>query len=105
MSWCQEMAQLKRMEIHQIRFDSLEQYMRVPIAFEVRWRLLIDSFEVTEVQQPWIKDYDAYPDEGPRSYASRFDVSSWGLLAAFDGFRILGGIMLAFRCPAFELLE
>jgi len=92
------------MEIQELKFDSVDRYTQVPIAFEVGERFFIGG-DVTAINVPWVKDYDAYPGEGPRSYASWFDISNWGILAAFEGSRILGGVMLAFRCPEFDLLD
>ena len=47
----------------------------------------------------YIKDYDAIPGEGPDTWMSRWDLSHWGVLAAFeDGVRV-GGAAIAWRTP------
>jgi GNAT superfamily N-acetyltransferase len=54
---------------------------------------------------PWWKDYDAIKGEGPTRWAKRFDVTSWGLIAAHDGEERLGGAVLAFGSRDIGMLE
>jgi GNAT superfamily N-acetyltransferase len=54
---------------------------------------------------PYLKDYDALPGEGPRSWARRFDVASWKLIVARVGDRWLGGAVIARHTAALDLLE
>lgn len=54
--------------------------------------------------QPYRKDYDAAEGAAPASWASRFDVSNWGVISAWrEGARI-GGAVLAWRTPALYML-
>ena len=57
------------------------------------------------VEVPWGKDYDALPGNHPTAWASRFDLSSWGLLSAHLDGRLVGGAVVAFRTPGVDLLE
>ncbi|MBA3652614.1 MAG: GNAT family N-acetyltransferase [Actinobacteria bacterium] len=52
----------------------------------------------------WVKDYDA-TDGGPREWASRFDVSNWGLLGAYEDGRRIGGTVIAFGTPNLHRLR
>lgn len=96
------------MIVKELGFGAAQEYMRVPIAFEVRQRFVIlddGQFGVRSEDPPWLKDYDDYAGEGPIAYAARFDVSRWGVLAAFDDSAIVGGAILAFGSPDFDLLD
>ena len=78
----------------------LDQHREIPIAFEVTIALEVslrqgglDGFDIHEepVEVPWTKDYDAIEGEGPTHWATRFDVSNWCLLAAYDAELRVGG--------------
>jgi GNAT superfamily N-acetyltransferase len=92
--------------------DDLVAYARIPIAFEVRSVLDVTDdgaggFSLTErpVATPWIKDYDAVPGEGPLAWAARWDLSRWGVLAAFLGAARVGGCAVARDTPGVEMLS
>ena len=96
-------------EILQERVELLVDYEKVPITFWVRSRLLI-NFDVSGVtlnekvaEEPYLKDYDAY--ERPSKWPSRFDMSNWGIFAAFDDGNRIGGAVAAWKTPGLELLE
>jgi len=82
-----------------------EEYMRVPIAFEVRSVFDIGpGLELAERKvQPYIKDYDA--DESPATWSERFDLSRWEFFAAFLDGRRVGGAVLALDTPGIDMLE
>lgn len=64
------------------------------------------TFEEQPVAEPWTKDYDAIKGDGPTRWATRFDVSTWGLLAAFDGGgERIGGTVVAFGSPSVNMLD
>jgi GNAT superfamily N-acetyltransferase len=52
---------------------------------------------------PYRKDYDAI--ERPVSWAAKFDISKWGLLAAMIGTERVGGAVIAFDTPELQMLE
>ena len=58
---------------------------------------------------PYVKDYDRtseeWPARWPARWLGRWDTSAWGLLAAFDGSRRVGGALLARRTPNVNMLE
>jgi GNAT superfamily N-acetyltransferase len=87
--------------------DDLQRHGETSIAFEVTAVFEADlldaglggiSLAERPIDVPWVKDYDAAGD-GPRRWASRFDVSNWGLLGAYDGERRIGGAVIAFDTP------
>lgn len=92
---------------------SLADHASIPIAYEVRSVLDVSGsgdesgFVLTErrLDTPYLKDYDAIPGEHPSGRPARFDVSSWGLLAARVEGRRVGGAAVAFRTPGLDLLE
>jgi streptothricin acetyltransferase len=93
---------------------ALGEYGRVPIAFEVD-RVLdvavrhdgLDGFVLSErrLEVPYIKDYDAIAGEGPSTWATRFDLSNWGLMTAHVEGQRVGGAVIAFNTPHVTMLE
>ncbi len=57
------------------------------------------------VEAPWVKDYDAIRGEGPTGWASRFDLTNWGLISAHEGSRRVGGAVIAFDTAGVSMLE
>jgi len=57
------------------------------------------------VAVPYLKDYDAVQSNDPSSWPLRFDLTNWGLLGAYDGTRRIGGAVLAYDTPGFDLLS
>lgn len=86
----------------------------VPIAFLVEHVLDVTLVEeglggvvMSEraVEAPWIKDYDAIEGEGPTRWATRFDVTNWGLISAHEAGRRVGGAVVAFDTAGVSMLE
>jgi len=95
-------------EVIQESIASLPDYEKVPISFWVRARFLIGSDKINpqlidEPVEPYLKDYDLY--ERPSLWRERFDTSNWGIFAAFEGERRLGGAAAAWKSPGVEMLE
>lgn len=100
------------MQIITIPPSRLDDYARVPIAFEVQ-----TVFEVQLVHQglggiglheqsvePYVKDYDEL--HSPLSWPARFDMKNWGLFLAVEaGGAPLGGAILARDTPGVDMLE
>lgn len=91
----------------------LERHGEISIAFEVRSVFEVELLEAglggvllieRPVDAPWLKDYDA-TDGGPTRWASRFDVSHWGLLGAYEDGRRIGGAVIAFDTPNLHMLR
>jgi GNAT superfamily N-acetyltransferase len=57
------------------------------------------------VAAPYLKDYDADSEGGPRKWPQEFDVTAWGVIAAFDGARRIGGVVVAFDTAGLIMLE
>jgi len=79
--------------------DVLQTYARIPIAFEVRSRLIptapdIAALHTTPVDPPYTKDYDALPNQAPTAWPTRHDVTRWLVFIALDGSTPLGGAVL-----------
>jgi len=93
---------------------ALAEYARVPIAFEVRERLAVETPEAglaglrlvpERVVPPYVKDYDADPDHNPTAWPRRFDVTSWGILTAWVGSERAGGTVVVWRAADVEMLQ
>lgn len=90
----------------------LGDYARIPIAFEVNQLLDVAGDAVTGltlIPRPltpsYVKDYDATVGEHPVNWPNRFDVSRWGVLAAFDHGDRVGGAVIAYDTPALDMLD
>lgn len=96
------------MEIREEPLDRVMEHERIPIAFTCTSRLdaaqLLKGNWVETLVTPWQKDYDGYPEDLPRATVARFP-GKWGLIAAFEGEKRLGGILLLTDAPSFDLLE
>jgi len=106
------------MMIEEIRPDRLPEYARIPIAFEVRSVLQVDSIESgwgigsgglrlaeKPVPQPYIKDYDSYDEDGPLTWARDFNLTNWGFLLAVEDDQPVGGAAIAYATPGVYMLE
>jgi GNAT superfamily N-acetyltransferase len=100
-----------RVKVNEEPMTALGKYATIPIAFEVSAVFDVSDggaggFVLTErrLDAPYVKDYDA-AGENPARWASRFDLSHWGLLAARAGERLVGGAAVAFDDPGLDLLE
>lgn len=90
----------------------MDEYARVPIAFEVRGVLEIEVLDggggllmaERAVASPWVKDYDA-GEERPQRWARRFDVRNWRVFEARSGGQLVGGAVVAWDTPGVNMLE
>lgn len=100
-------------EVREEPASILADFARIPISFEVGSVCDVTgpddagAFVLAErrLADPWVKDYDADSGEGPTRWAHRFDLSSWGFLAARTGGRLVGAAAVAFDTPGVEMLE
>jgi GNAT superfamily N-acetyltransferase len=93
---------------------ALAEHARISIAFQVD-RVLdlaledggLSGFVLSEraLDAPYVKDYDAIAGEGPTRWAKRFNLSKWGLIAAFSGGQRIGGAVIAFDTTDVHMLE
>ena len=82
----------------------LEEYVRVPIAFRVEHRYRVECVRqglgglilIEEDIVPYVKDYDALAG-GPLSWQQRWNMSHWGILAAYEEGRRVGGAVIAWK--------
>lgn len=94
--------------------SSLVEYASVPIAFEVRERFAVQApaaglgglrLSIEPVPVPYVKDYDALPENHPTSWAAVFDLAPWGILSAWRNGARVGGAVVAWRTPSLEVLD
>ena len=103
-----------QIEVVEETIEVLKEYSSISIAFEVRSMLEVTVLEdglhgfllkERAVDPPWIKDYDSIEDEGSTSWARRWDIANWGVLAAYDQGQRAGGCVLAYDTPGVYFLE
>ena len=82
--------------------DCLEEYAKVPTRFEVCSVFQFDGddpqaagIKEQTAAVPWTKDYDAVAGEQPPFWAKRWDLSEWGILAAYVEGQRVGGCAVA----------
>lgn len=101
-------------DIVQEASESLAEYASISIAFHVtevldREALRADASRFAlltqRVEHPYEKDYDAYPGNAPLDWPARFNVSEWGLFAAYVGGERVGGAVMIANDANFDLLE
>ena len=101
-------------EVREQQMTAVEDYTTVSIAFQVNAILEVaekdggpGEFILTErsLDVPYVKDYDAIDGEEPEQWATRFDVSNWGMFAARVEGKRVGGAVVAFNTPGFVMLE
>jgi GNAT superfamily N-acetyltransferase len=98
--------------IEQIGTERLEQYAKIPIAFEVKSvlevRLIRNGLGGMELHEkpvhPYLKDYDAV-GESPADWPKEFDVSKWGFFLAKLGQQAVGGAAVALDTTGVFMLE
>ncbi|MBW2240603.1 MAG: GNAT family N-acetyltransferase [Deltaproteobacteria bacterium] len=102
------------MEIREESLAHLEAHARIEIAFEVT-RVFdlrvrdqgLGGFDLIErsVLPAYPKNYDAAPGSHPTEWGSRFDLTHWGLVSAWEGEQRLGGAVIAFDTKGLQMLE
>jgi GNAT superfamily N-acetyltransferase len=94
--------------------DHLDEHAKIPIAFKVERILSVSALasglagirlSETAVEKAWVKDYEAIKGEGPTGWPKRFDTSNWGLIAAHDGRKRVGGAVIAYNTAGVHMLE
>ena len=102
------------MEIREESLSYLEEYARVPIAFEVSSILDLSiaddglggfGLHDRPVTPAFLKDYDAIPGNRPTDWTRRFDLSNWGLLSAREDGECVGNAAIAIKTPGLFMLE
>ncbi len=99
------------MEIVEIIPSRLDDYARIPIAFEVRTALDLELVQSglggillhERPVSPYLKDYDLL--DSPLNWPRQFDLKNWGLFLALDGLEPLGGAAVAWNTNGVHMLE
>ena len=101
-----------KIDVREQGVSVIPQYATIPIAFEVTSVLDIEQdkdgmFELKErrLDHPYIKNYDAIDEEGPRHWARRVDISNWGIFTAHLNSQHVGGAVVAFKTPGLMMLD
>ncbi len=90
--------------------ENLAAYGSIPIAFSVESELRVVPQEgglgglllAEEKVRPYVKDYDA-ESGGPKHWPDRWNLSGWGIFAAFEHGRRVGGAAVAHGEPSVVL--
>src|SRR3954471_22009623 len=77
----------------------LEQYGKIPIAFEATHRVVGPDLRVETLARPFVKDYDALPRNHPSQWPLLFDVSRWWIATARDGEIRVGSAIVIVETP------
>jgi GNAT superfamily N-acetyltransferase len=92
------------LEIKDVGFNAIDVYATIPISFQVRSRLRLPDLEEFPVG-PYLKDYDAHENERPTALPQRFDTTNWGVLLACVDDVPVGGCIIAWNSPGFDMLR
>ncbi len=94
--------------------DALDEYASIPISYSVVELLDPDlpadadsllPLVLRTPAEPIVKDYDAQPGNHPGDWPLRFDVRSWGFLAAYSRGDRVGGAVVISQCPDIDMLD
>jgi ribosomal protein S18 acetylase RimI-like enzyme len=103
-----------KIDIRQEPISRLADYAKIPIAFEVdRVFDVVDDPRAAgghrlierAIERPYVKDYDAIPDNRPKDWPRHFDLSNWILLFARVEEKHVGGALLGFNTPVISLFD
>lgn len=92
----------------------LPEYGKVSIAFLVETIFRVELIEnglggiklfEENVENPFVKDYDAIEGNQISLLDKEFDLSNWGILSAFDDDKRIGGAIIAWNSPQVLMLE
>lgn len=108
------LGNVSELRVEEESISRLDEHASIPSAFVVT-RVLdvsvsnsgLDGILLREsvLDAPWIKDYDALKGEGPTRWPKHFDVSNWGLLAAYRDNERVGGAAIAYKTANLHMLE
>src|SRR5436853_4173548 len=102
-----------KIEIKEESLATFREYAGIAIAFKVDKvfdikELRNDSGKFSLIERvlpvPYVKDYDAISGEHPVQWAKRFDISNWGVFAAWTEGKRIGGAVVFFDTPELAVL-
>jgi ribosomal protein S18 acetylase RimI-like enzyme len=100
-------------ELREASISALDAHAAVPIGFTVDSVLDVvqidggvGGIELVErrLDQTYVKDYDADEHSGAAGWATRFDLTNWGLILASSDDEPVGGAVIAWDCPELYML-
>jgi len=103
-----------RIQVREESISALPDYSELPQRLTVRERFIVVpigdgtwglALELETVAPPFVKDYDRDNGHGPQGWAAQWDLSNWGVLAAFDGPIRIGGALIAWDTPGIQILD
>ncbi len=92
-----------RIDVREETMASMEAYARISTAFRVERQFVLSGdpsmpsgvrLDEVSVAEPFVKDYDALPDNHPTDWPRRLDSTRWSVFAAFVGDTRVGGAIL-----------
>ncbi len=92
-----------RIDVREESMAFMEAYARISTAFGVERQFALSSdpaepsgvrLDEVSVARPFVKDYDALPDNHPMDWPRRLDTTRWRVFAAFVGDTRVGGAIL-----------
>jgi ribosomal protein S18 acetylase RimI-like enzyme len=98
------------LNIHRLTPTDFKLYSAIPSKFlvEAVYRVVLPSnnnsiLQLVEekVEQPFTRDYNQTGDDNPTAWAERYDLSRWGIFAAFESDYPIGGATIALDGPIF----
>ena len=102
------------LEIRVESVESLGAHMGISIAFQVEkvLEVLIDKSGIQgmalrerPVTVPYLKDNDTIFADDPTSWSKRFDLTNWGVIAAYQDAMRVGGAVIAFNTANLWMLD
>ncbi len=99
-------------KVVEVCIEQLPEFGRIPIRFDVKSVFRVHgndprtaSLVEEDADPPWSKDYDTVVGDRPSDWPKRWDISEWGLVAAYLEDQHAGGCVLALSTDGFNLLE
>lgn len=101
-------------EIREESIDWLHEHAQISIAFKVESVLALTTanhglgglyLKECQLNEPYVKDYDVLPNCHPSYWAAQFDMTNWGIFSAKVQGVAVGGAVVAWDSPGFEMLE
>jgi GNAT superfamily N-acetyltransferase len=105
---------LQDIELREEPILNLADYGSISIAFEIERVLeptLVEQglggilFRAVDAESRHWKDYDTIPGNAPADWPKRFNVTSWGLIAARLHGELVGAAVVAYDSPGVVMLE
>lgn len=93
-------------------YDLLNDYAKISISFVVSSIYNIELKEnglggvgfIEKQVEPYTKHYDSV-DDNPLTLMNKFNIENWKIVSAFEGNKLIGGAIIAYRTAGIHMLE